>query len=446
LSKKFTFKGGVRLSHCKSQTEHLKTEAFPPPPVAVIPLSQHIGAPARALVDKGDRVLVGQLIGEPAGNVSAAVHSSVSGTVLSVKPFPHPSGRLVQSVEIESDGADEAAEFEPVGQFWRETSSGELVQKIAAAGIVGMGGASFPAHIKLSPPTNKPIDTLIINGAECEPYLTDDHRVMVERTEEILTGALIMKKILGAKSVYFGIEDNKKDAVNAVYDKTAGSRFNDVALAVLKSKYPQGGEKPLIAAITGRKVPSGGLPMDAGCVVHNVGTALAVCEAVMQGIPLYRRVVSVTGANVRRPKNLLVRIGTPVRSLLDACGVDVAASKKIVMGGPMMGVALSDLDVPVIKSTSALLALDFATEAVRKYPCINCGQCVRVCPIRLVPSRLAKFVEKENIEDAVKWNLMDCIECGSCAYVCPAKINLVQFYKLGKMKARAASAAEKKAV
>jgi len=443
--KKFTFKGGVHPSHCKGQTAHLPIEDFPAPAVAVIPLSQHIGAPAKALVGKGDRVLVGQLIGEPGGNVSAAVHSSVSGTVRSVGLFPHPSGRLINAVEIENDGTDESVEFEPVEGPWREAAPGELIQKIAAAGIVGMGGATFPTHIKLSPPTNKPIDTLIINGAECEPYLTDDHRIMLERTEDILTGALILKKILGAKNAFFGIEDNKQDAINAIYDRVNGSRFDGITLAVLKSKYPQGGEKSLITAVTKRKVPSGGLPMDVGCVVQNVSTALAVYEAVIEGRPLYRRVVSVMGANVKSPKNLMVRIGTPVSTILDACGVDIPAAKKIIMGGPMMGTALSDLDVPIIKSSAALLVLDQITDAVRRYPCINCGMCVNACPIRLIPSRLAKFVEKDNLEDAAAWNLMDCMECGSCTYSCPAKINLVQFFRLGKMKINALKAAQKKA-
>jgi electron transport complex protein RnfC len=383
------------------------------------------------------------MIGEPDGNVSAAMHSSVSGTVLSVKPFAHPSGRLVTAIEIENDGADEPEPFEPIGQSWRDLSSGELIQKIAACGVVGMGGASFPTHVKLSPPSSKPIDTLLINGAECEPYLTNDSRVMIERTDDILTGVQILKKILGAKNVYFGIENNKQDAINAIYDRVTGSRFNDIALAVLKSKYPQGSEKMLITAITKRKVPSGGLPMDIGCVVQNATTALAVYEAVMYGVPLYRRVITVTGAGVRSPKNLLVRIGTPVRSILEACGADIAAAKKVVMGGPMMGIALSDLDVPIIKHTSGLLALDQATDAVRKYPCISCGMCVSSCPTRLVPSKIAKFVEKENFDEAVKWNLMDCVECGSCVYTCPAKINLVHFFKVGKMRVRAAGAAQK---
>jgi electron transport complex protein RnfC len=353
---------------------------------------------------------------------------------------------LVNAVQIENDGTDEAVPFEPVADSWRDAARGELVGKIAECGIVGMGGAGFPTHVKLSPPSRSPIDTLIINGTECEPYLTDDHRIMVERPEDILTGAQIIKKILGAKEAFFAIEDNKPEAINIMGNKTAGSRFGDITVAVLKSKYPQGGEKMLISALTGRQVPSGGLPMDVGCVVQNVSTALAVFEAVTLGMPLYQREVTVMGAGVRTPKNLITRIGTPVRELLDACGTDIRGAKKIIMGGPMMGLALSNLDVPVIKTTSALLVLAEATEAVRSYPCINCGTCSRVCPMRLIPSRIAKFVEKENIDDAVKWNLMDCMECGSCAYICPAKINLVQFFKIGKNKVAAIKAAEKKAV
>jgi len=446
LPKKFTFRGGIHPPHCKSQTEHSRIEEFPAPEVAVVPLSQHLGAPAAPIVEKGDRVLVGQIIGESSGNVSAAVHASVAGTVLTVRPFAHPSGRLVKAVQIENDGTDEAVPFEPTEGSWRDVARGELVNKIAECGIVGMGGAGFPTHVKLSPPSRSPIDTLIINGTECEPYLTDDHRIMLERAEDILTGAQIIKKVLGAKDVIFAIEDNKPDAIDIMSNKTAGSRYNDITVATLKSKYPQGGEKMLISALTGRQVPSGGLPMDAGCVVQNVSTVLAVFEAITLGMPLYKRVVTVMGSGVQSPKNMTVRIGTPVRALLEACRVDIKGAKKILMGGPMMGLALSDLDVPVIKTTSALLVLTESTDAVRRYPCVNCGACLRACPMRLVPSRIAKFVEKDKIDDAVEWNLMDCMECGSCAYVCPAKINLVQFFKMGKNKVAAKKAAEKKAV
>lgn len=445
MSRRFSFKGGIHPPHNKSQTDSLSIEVFPAPSKVTIPLQQHIGAPSKPVVKRGDRVTIGQVIGEAGGFVSSPVHSSVSGTVLSIGSFPHPMGKQVIAVEIENDGADEHCTQMPFDKPWREAAPGELIQKIQAAGIVGMGGASFPAHVKLSPPSNKPIDTLIINGAECEPYLTADHRLMLERTEDFLTGVLILKKILGAKKCFIGIEENKPDAIKAVSDLLSGSQYKDLTLARLIAKYPQGGEKQLINAITGRSVPSGGLPMDSGCVVQNVGTAVAVRDTILKGIPLYERVVTVTGPTVRSPKNLLVRIGTPVRLLLEACDVDMNATRKVIMGGPMMGIAQSDLDVPVIKSTSGLLAYDKVEAAIREYPCINCGKCVSVCPIHLVPSRLAKFIERENIDEALEWNLMDCVECGSCSYVCPSKINLVHFMKLGKfhVQAKRAAAAKK---
>ncbi|MFP4162955.1 MAG: electron transport complex subunit RsxC [Chitinispirillaceae bacterium] len=444
MFKKFSFKGGVHPSHSKSQTEKLAIETFSAPSQVIIPLSQHIGAPAKPLVKRGDRVLIGQPIAEPAGFVSSTIHSSVAGKVLSVTPFTHPLGKRVMAVEIENDGSEEKAEFTPFEKPWREAAPGELVQKIASSGIVGMGGASFPTQVKLSPPSNKPVDTLIINGAECEPYLTADHRLMLERTEDLLTGMIILKKILGAKECFIGIEDNKEDAIEAISKMLEDTRFKDIKLAVLKSKYPQGGEKQLINAITKRQVPSAGLPMDVGCVVQNVGTSLAIHDAIFSGTPLYERVVTVTGPAVGSPKNLLVRIGTPMKALLEACDTDFSRMKKLIMGGPMMGLAQSELDVPVIKSTSGILAYDKTTPAVKSHPCINCGMCVRACPIRLVPSRLAKMVEKEKIDEALEWNMMDCVECGSCAYVCPSKINIVQFVKLGKFTVQARKAAEKK--
>lgn len=445
MSRRFTFKGGIHPPHSKAQTESLCIEIFPAPGKVIIPLQQHIGAPAKPVVKRGDRVSIGQLIGEAGGFVSSPVHSSVSGTVLSIGPFPHPMGKHVIAVEIENDGTDQKQAFDSLDKPWREAAQGELIQKVQAAGIVGMGGASFPTHVKLSPPSNKPIDILIINGAECEPYLTADHRLLLERTEDFLTGVLILKKILGAKKCFISIEENKPDAIKLIADQLSEGDYKDVTLARLQAKYPQGGEKQLINAVTGRSVPSGGLPMDAGCVVQNVGTALAVRDAILDGSPLYERVVTVTGPTVKNPKNLLVRIGTPIRSLLEACEADLKATRKVIMGGPMMGIAQSDLDAPVIKSTSGLLAYDKVQPGLREYPCINCGQCVQVCPIHLVPSRLAKFIEKENIDEAVQWNVMDCMECGSCSYVCPSKINLVHFMKLGKfhVQAKRAAAANK---
>ncbi len=443
---KFSFKGGVFPPHEKEQTERCKIEFLPPPSKVIIPLSQHIGAPAKILVKRGDEVKVGQMLGEAGGFVSAPVHASVSGTVVSVGEFPHPLGKYVTAVEIENDNADTPVGFEPFPVDWREAAPAELVQKIAASGLVGMGGASFPTHVKLSPPTDKPVDTLIINGAECEPYLTADHRLLLEKSKEVLTGALILKKILGAKTAFIAIEDNKPDAIGTIAELLSEKAFTSLSLAKLKTKYPQGGEKQLINAVTKREVPSGGLPMDVGCVVQNVGTALAVWDAICNGAPLYQRVMTVTGPAIRKPRNCLVRIGTPIRSILEQCDIDFNATKKVIMGGPMMGLAQSDLDAPVIKSTSGLLAYDTVHPGIRAHNCISCGNCVKACPARLVPSMIAKYVEKEKYEEAAEWNVLDCIECGSCAFVCPSKINLVHFMKLGKyhvMAARKAAAAKK---
>ncbi|MCX7725597.1 MAG: electron transport complex subunit RsxC [Chitinispirillaceae bacterium] len=430
---KFTFKGGVFVPHHKKKTEKLPIELFPTPAKIVIPLSQHIGTPAKPLVKRGDRVLVGQIIGEAGGYVSAPVHSSVSGTVASVGAFPHPSGKMITSVEIDNDGKDESVNFSsPYSKNWRETASAELVSYIQSAGIVGMGGAGFPTHVKLSPPSNKPIDTLIINGAECEPYLTADHRLMLEKKEELIEGVLILRKILGVKKCYIGIEDNKNDVIKEISRTLSEKKIKEISLTVLHTKYPQGGEKQLIKAITGREVPTGGLPMDVGCVVQNVGTTVAVYEAIVKGIPLYQRVVTISGPVIGNPKNFLVKIGTSVKDLLLACGVKLERIKKVIMGGPMMGLALSDLNVPVIKTTSGILALDNITPQTKLYPCVNCGRCLEVCPINLLPSRLAKLVERGDYNMADCFNIMDCIECGSCAYICPAKINLVHWIKLGK--------------
>jgi electron transport complex protein RnfC len=405
----------------------------------------HIGAPAKVAVKRGDQVKIGQVLGEAGGFVSAPVHSSVSGKVASVADYPHPLGKHITTVEIENDELDETVEFQPFEKSWREAAPGELVQKIASSGLVGMGGASFPTHVKLSPPSDKPIDTLIINGAECEPYLTADHRMLLEKTEQILYGTLILKKILGARNTYIAVEDNKPDAIKLIGEKLRDKAFESLTLATLKTKYPQGGEKQLINAVTKREVPSGRLPMDVGCVVQNVGTAYAAWDAIINGVPLFQRVVTVTGPTVGKPANLMVRIGTPIEYVLQQCEVDMGATKKVIMGGPMMGLAQSELSAPVIKSTSGLLCYDKTFPGVRSHTCISCGNCVKACPVNLVPSMLAKFVDKEAFEDADQWNVLDCMECGSCAFVCPSKINLVHFMKLGKNHVMAARrAAEKK--
>jgi electron transport complex protein RnfC len=442
---KFTFKGGVHPPHQKSRTEGLAIEELAPPATVRIPLSQHIGAPAKVLVKRGDEVKIGQVIGEAGGFVSSPVHASVSGKVTAVAEFPHPLGKHVTAVEIENDGKDERVEMKPLDKDWHELAPGEIVQKVSEAGLVGMGGASFPTHVKLSPPAGKPIDTLIINGAECEPYLTADHRMLLEKTVEILKGTLLLKRVLGAQQAIIAIEDNKPDAlatVGAAIEKDKA--FKALSPVKLRTKYPQGGEKQLINAVTGREVPSGGLPMDCGCVVQNVGTAYGVWDAVCNGVPLYRRVVTVTGPLVRKPANLLVRIGTPIIEVLRHCEADLESAEKVIMGGPMMGLSQSELEAPVIKSTSGLLVSDKRTEGIRSYNCIGCGNCVNACPIRLVPSMLAKYVEHEEYEQAEGWQVLDCMECGSCAFVCPARINLVHFMKLGKFHVMAARKAAAK--
>lgn len=442
MPRRFTFKGGIHPPHNKHHTKNLEIAVFPAPAKVIIPLLQHVGTPAKPVVKRGDRVTIGQVIGEAGGFISSTIHSSISGTIASVGPFPHPNGKHVIAVEIDNDWADDKFPFSPFDK-WRDAAPGELIQKIQAAGIIGMGGAGFPTHVKLSPPSNKPIDTLIINGSECEPYLTSDHRLMIEQPEDIMTGILILKKIIGTKRCVVGIEENKSDAIKLMTNTTKNSQFKEISVACLQNKYPQGGEKQLINAITGRSVPSGSLPMDVGCSVINVATALAIKNAIIHGTPLYERVVTVSGPTVRSPKNYLVRIGTPIRLLLEACNTDMEKTEKVIIGGPMMGIAQSDLDAPVIKSTSGIIAYNKTESIVKKYPCINCGNCVKICPIHLVPSRIAKFVDRNNLDDAIEWDITNCIECGSCSYVCPSKINLVHYMKLGKFHVQNKLAANK---
>lgn len=441
---KLSFKGGVHPPYNKGQTEALTIEVLPPPDKVIIPLSMHIGAPAKVVVKRGDRVKIGQVLAEPGGFVSSPAHSSVSGEVSSIGDFPHPLGHHLTAIEITNDKNDDLITPAPLDKDWREAAPGEIVQKIAASGIVGMGGASFPTHVKLSPPGDKKINTLIINGSECEPYLTADHRMLLEKADEILCGTLILRKILGTQKTYIGIEDNKPDAIETINSKLSDEKFNGIKLIKLHTKYPQGGEKQLINAITKREVPSGGLPMDVGCLVQNVGTAFAVWDAVCNGMPLYQRVATVTGPTVKKPANLLIRIGTPIKYVLEYCGVDLAATKKVIMGGPMMGLAQPELDAPVIKSTSGLLAIGEIHEGIKTNDCISCGHCLKACPIHLSPSLIAKFVNKGLYDDAGKWNVLDCIECGACAFVCPSKINLVHFFKLGKHFVMAAQKAKAK--
>jgi electron transport complex protein RnfC len=424
-----TFRGGVRPCEDKQATAHEPIEVLPLPARVCIPLSQHAGAPSKSVVEKGDTVRTGTLIGEPAGRISAATHASVSGTVADIADLPHPlTGRRGPTVIIDSDGRDTPDDC--IGeQDYSGFTVEQTVETLRLSGAVGMGGAAFPTYFKLTPPKEKPIDALLINGCECEPFLTSDHRLMLEQPAEIVEGAAIMSKVLGAKNVTIVVEDNKPDAVKTMAAAAASAGFK---VRKLKNKYPQGAEKQLIKACLKREVPSGGLPMDVGCVVHNVGTALAVRDALRFYHPLYERVLTVTGPGVREPKNLRVRIGTPVRSLIDFCGGYALEVGKLILGGPMMGIAVSSDEVPVVKGTSGVVVLGRAATVVDEHDCIRCGRCVQVCPMGLAPLRLDNLIRRGQLEAAKDEHVKDCIECGCCAYACPSKIRLVHQFKYAK--------------
>jgi Na+-translocating ferredoxin:NAD+ oxidoreductase subunit C len=426
-----SFHGGVHPPAEKERTAQLPIEPLPPPPKVVIHLAQDAGIAANPIVKEGDYVRIGQMIGEPAGQVSSSVHASVSGTVLRIGQFSYSDGKRGPAIEIENDGKSETMGLAAMDKSWREAAPGELVRLIAAAGIVDMGLKAFPTHVKLSPPTNIPIHTLIVSGVEDEPYITADYRLMLENPEEILTGTLIVKKILGARRTIIAVEA-KQQAAAKLLSSVKDPKYKDIAIARLKSKYPQGSEKMLTQTLLKKQVPSGGSAADIGCVVLNVATAYAIYNAVVNAVPLFQRVITVSGSAVPSPKNLLVPVGTPLRRVLDFCGVVTGRLHKVVLGGPMTGQAQSDLDVSVGKSTNGIVAFEKPLEISRRYACINCGNCVKTCPMRLVPSYLAKHIRKNNLEEAAAWGLFDCIECGSCAYVCPSKIDLVHFVKLGK--------------
>ncbi|RJQ44019.1 MAG: electron transport complex subunit RsxC [Nitrospiraceae bacterium] len=431
MGKSATFERGIHPRYNKELASHKPIARARIPQRVVIPLSQHIGAPAKCEVKIGDEVKKGQIIGSPSGFVSSPVHASISGKVIAIADFPTSAGRLVNSVVIESDGQDEAIAFKESPDYLN-LGADEIKSLIKDAGIVGMGGAAFPTNVKLSPPKEKPIDSVILNGAECEPYLTADHRLMNEHPGEVVEGLKIIMKSLGVNKGYIGIEENKPDAIQAI--KAAVSGEANIEVCSLEIKYPQGAEKMLIKAIKGREVPSKGLPMDVGVVVQNIGTALAVYEAVRYGKPLIERVVTVTGNGIKEPNNLMVRIGTLMSDVIEQCGGLVEGAVKVISGGPMMGFAQWSLDVPVTKGTSGILVLtaDEYAPSDEYFACIRCGRCVDVCPMGLNPSMLSILAEKGFYEEAKDYNLFDCFECGSCAFVCPAKRPMVQFMRLAK--------------
>lgn len=424
--------GGIHPSDCKEYSKDAAIERFPIPQSVTIPLSQHIGAPAVACVAKGDRVLAGQVIATARGFVSSPIHSSVSGTVTAVEAKADAQGNMKPSVTIAVEGDEwvEGVDLSPEVVKNNNLAPADIVKRISEMGIVGMGGATFPTHVKLSIPAGKRAECLIINAVECEPYLTADYRVMLELGEKLLVGARILAKAIGVDKIYIGIENNKPDAI-AHLERLAGA-YLEIEIVPLQMRYPQGGEKQLIAAVTGREVPSGCLPIDVGAVVQNVGTALAVYEAVAKNKPLVERVVTVTGPKLKAPKNLLVRIGTPMSALIEYCG-GMDGVGKVIAGGPMMGRAVSNVDAPVTKGTSGILLMP-TEESLRQKEgdCIRCAKCVESCPMGLEPYLLSTLTQRHDYESLEEHWIADCIECGCCTFSCPSYLPLLDWVRIGK--------------
>jgi electron transport complex protein RnfC len=434
---KKTFKGGTHPPEFKLTSGHI-AEHMPKQEVVHIPVSQHIGAPGNVIVEKGDTVKAGQPLTEPSGFVSVPVHASISGTVKAIGTYANPVGRELPTVTIESDGEETPfADYEEISG-WQESSREEIRERVRNAGLAGMGGAAFPTHVKLSPPKDKPIDTVIINGAECEPYLTSDHRLMLERPDDIVRGAMLIAQAVGAGHIFIGIENNKPDAYEAM--KKAAMEFTLIDVQMLPVKYPQGAEKQLISALLNREVPPPpGLPMDVGCIVQNVGSTVAIYEAVRYGKPLTERYVTITGSGVKRPKNVIAKIGTPFHRLIEQAGGYTDDASKLLMGGPMMGLAQWTDEVPVVKGTSGIVVFGRKDARIAaEQPCIGCGRCVDVCPVFLLPTNIARYSQLEMFDEAAELGVTECIECGSCTFVCPAKRNLVQHIRFGKASVMAA--------
>jgi len=444
----FLFRGGIHPPDSKTATAALPLKDLPLPARLEVSTSQHLGAPAAPCVAVGDRVTAGQLIAKASGFISANVHAPAAGTIPAIPEAPTPTGRTATAIIIETDADAPAGEppYKPIPD-WREQAPRSLLDRVAEAGIVGMGGAGFPTHVKLSPPGDKPIDTLILNGAECEPFLNSDNRLLIERAEQVWEGCQIIRRILGAGTIRVAIEDNKREAAKALA-AAMESAPDDAHIHLLKTLYPQGSEKQQIYSVTGRTVPMGGLPMDVGCVVENVATAYAVWDAVVNGRPLTARAITVTGDAVNTPTNWFAPVGTSFADLVAASGGARDNLAKLIAGGPMMGFALPSLEVAMSKTSSGLLL--FPRECVRPYrsmACINCGRCVEACPLGLMPNELSQAAEADDIDEAENRHVMDCFECGACAYVCPARRPLVQHMRRAKAvitQRRRAAAQQKK--
>ena len=426
-----SFEHGVHPPHRKEQTEDLPIQRVPFGKDYVMPLGQHIGVPAKAVVSDGERVVRGQLIAKPGGFVSTALHSPVTGTITRVGDFRGVDGRFAPAIGIEADPfATQEIDPVPPGD-WESLSLEDFIEAVQMAGIVGMGGAAFPSHVKLSVPDGVKIRHLLINGAECEPYLTNDHRLMIERPDALLEGAEIMRRKLGAEETVIGIERNKPDAIEIINQRIPDGQ--PARVVPLEVKYPQGAEKMMIRSVFGKEVPAGQLPRDVGVNVNNVGTTVAIADYFLRGMPLIERIVTVAGPGVTYPANLVVPLGTPVRDVLQFCGGLREGTREIIMGGPMMGRPVTSLDVPVLKGCSGLLVFTEAETSRRdEYACIRCGRCVEACPYFLNPSRLARLSKARMFDEMKDYHVFDCVECGCCTFACPSNIPIVQLIRTAK--------------
>lgn len=430
----FKFKGGIHPPENKKVTENLEIENFKAPNFVYLPMLQHIGTPCEPVVKIGDRVLKGQIIGEVTGNMSVPIHSPISGVVKNIDILPFTLRGKVLTVVIENDFQDEWIQIEGIKNY-KEKSKEELINKIRNCGVVGLGGALFPTHIKLNVPQEKKIEYIIINASECEPYLNSDNRLSIEKAKEIVVGIEIAMHILGVNKVFIGIEDNKGEAIKEFENELKNKE--NIELAILETKYPQGGEKQLIKAILNKQVPFGKLPLDYEVVVLNVTTAYWIYNSVINGYPLIEEIITITGEAVKKPKNYRVLIGTLFQEILDETETDRIIVDRLISGGPMMGIAQYTENIPVIKGTSGILALTKnETKKYKRNNCISCGKCVEVCPMGLEPLLFARFAQFEKWNEIKEHNLLECIECGSCQYVCPSNRPLVEGIRIGKAKIR----------
>ena len=439
-----SFKHGIHPKEYKEYTRDLPIERMPCPDELVLPVSQHLGGPSRPIVKPGDRVYRGQLIAEPSGFVSASLHASVTGWVKTILPHNHPSGQMVDAIVIRRDAFSPQSLYNERTYDWKNLSPKEIIETIRLGGFVGMGGAAFPTHVKLSVPPGKKASFLIVNAAECEPYLNADYRMMLEKTDALFLGIRICLKALGANRAYIGVETNKQPAIDLLTDRLPADLPCEII--PLKTKYPQGSEKMLTESVLHKEIPSGGLPIDIEVIVHNVGTLAGIGDMFRYGQPLIERVVTVAGPGIRNPANLMIPVGTKLSDVIEFCGGMTGQTKQILFGGPMMGAAQRFLDVPVTKGTSGILFLtDEEVFPREEYPCIRCIKCVDACPVFLNPTRLGALARARRYEDMLSFHIMDCIECGSCSYVCPSNIPLVQRFRVSKAMLREIMARERMA-